>query len=115
MESFVFMFLAFYCVVLVCNIGFDSDDWFDSVVAACLIEFYCPIHCTMVSYGDWLHSQFLGLFNDVFWGAKAVKERVLGVDVEVDKVVVGHRSFYRFFTQKYNGTKRVTGLVLYSF
>ena len=72
------------------DIDFAADDGFDAFFAGSLIEINDAVHGAVVGDGQCGEFQFMGLVHQPVQPAGAVEQRILGVQVEMNKVRVRH-------------------------
>ena len=70
-------------------IGFDADEGADALFFAGAVEFNGAMHDAMIGQSQGGLAEAFCFFDEVFDASKTIEEGVLGMDVEVDKVV-GH-------------------------
>ena len=64
-----------------CNIDLASDNWFDSLRAACLIKGYCTVHNAVIGHGQRIHFKLFGPFYQIRDTAGTVQQTVFGMNM----------------------------------
>ena len=72
-----------------CQVHLATDDRLDAFLVRGIVEFDGPEHVAMIGHGDGGHTVTLGLFHQVLDPHRTVQQRVLRVQVQVDKRIVG--------------------------
>jgi len=67
------------------HIDFTANDWFYPCLSSCDIKVDNAVHSTMVSDGEAMHAQFFGPGNKPRNAAHAIKQAVLGMNVEMSE------------------------------
>ena len=69
------------------NIEFAADKRIDACFMAGLLKAQRTEHIAMVSQSKGGHAQFFGAVNQCCYFRSAVKQRIIGMDVEMDKII----------------------------
>ena len=72
-----------------CDVTLDAEDGFNAVRLAGLVEVDCAMDVAVVSESDGRHSEFGRPGGHVVQPAQAVEQAVLGVVMEMDKLIHG--------------------------
>ena len=72
------------------HVGLDADDRFDPGVRRRLIKFDRPVEVAVIGDRDRGHLEFRRFFHQLLHPHRAIEERILGVEVEMNEGVGGH-------------------------
>ena len=81
--AFAFPFLP----MAIGDISFDSDDRFDSLASAGMVELDSAEHVSMIGQGECLHAMFASGSNQSRDGVYPIQQTVMTVDVKVTELV----------------------------
>jgi hypothetical protein len=73
-----------------CDIGLTTDNGLDTLIDAKLIEFYRAVNITVIGDRKGGKLEFCGFIDETLQDTSAIKEAVLGMDMEVDKLGMCH-------------------------
>lgn len=68
-------------------IYFTANDWLYACFFGCHVEVDDAVHCAVVSNGKAVHAQFFGSGNKLRNTAHAIKQAILGMDMEVGELL----------------------------
>ncbi len=81
--TFSFSFLP----VAICDVGFDSDDRFDSFALASMVKLDGPEHVSMIGQGESFHAMISSGTHQCRDGIDPVQEAVVAMDVKVAELI----------------------------
>ena len=70
-------------------VSFDPENWLNAQRLARLVEVDCAVNVAVVGEGDGRHAEFSGPGSHVVEPAQAVEQAVLGMVMEMDKLIHG--------------------------
>ena len=77
------------------HVSFATNDRLDAGARRFLVKFDRAEEISVIGDGDRRHLEFLRFFHQLLHPHRTIQERILGVQVEMNEGITGHRTHYK--------------------